>query len=162
MKPPKGDTPPSEGMELLERQANVVRTRLLRAVDALDARRHQVVEIGAQAKKMVKPAAISLFGAAALLGVSALALGLGLRRRRRRSLPGAVSRALRGLDVVPKPSLSWRVFESVAVSVMTFAATELVKQAAKNFIDGRLPSGRLMVGEALVDRRRRLAQGNAR
>ncbi|MBX3263478.1 MAG: hypothetical protein KIS78_13460 [Labilithrix sp.] len=154
------DMPPSERMQRLERRANVIRERLFRAVDALDARRHQVVRIGTEAKKMVKPAAISLLGVAAVVGVGAFALGLALRKRRRRSLKGAVSHALQGLDIVPQRSLSRRVFESITLSVLTFAATELAKQAAKNLLDGRLPSGRLMVGRALGEHQRRLAQGD--
>lgn len=154
------DVPPSERMQRLERRANVIRDRLFRAVDALEHRRHQVVQIGTQAKKMVKPAAISLLSAAALVGVGAVALGFALRTRRRRSLKGAVSRALQGLDIVPQRSLSRRIVESVTLSVLTFAATELAKQVTKNFLDGRLPSGRLMVGRALGEHQRRLTQGD--
>ncbi|MBX3199176.1 MAG: hypothetical protein KF894_13680 [Labilithrix sp.] len=160
MSGPDDDVPPSERMQRLERRANVIRERLFRAVDALDTRRHQVVRIGTQAKKMAKPAAISLLGVAAFVGVSALALGLALRKRRRSSLKGAVSRALQGLEIVPQRSLSRRTLESITLSVLTLAATELTKQVVKNFLDGRLPSGRLAVGRALGEHQRRLTQGD--
>ena len=48
----------------LERRANVIRSRLLRTIDALDNRRHQVQEIGHHAKRLAarssyRPARVS-------------------------------------------------------------------------------------------------------
>ena len=134
--------PPSERMRLLEQKANVIRSRLLRVVDVLDTRRHQVVELGAHARQMVKPVALSLVGIAALLGVGAIAVGLTVATRRRRSLRGRVSHALQKLELVPQPSLARRVFEKITLSMMTVAATELAKRMAKNVVDGRLPRHR--------------------
>lgn len=128
---------PSERIRLLEQKANVIRARLLRAVDALDDRRHRVAEVGRHAKQMVKPVALSLVGIAALVGIGAIAVGLTIAARRRRSLRGRVSHALERLDVVPRPSLARRVFEKITMSMMTVAASELAKRMAKDVVDGR-------------------------
>jgi hypothetical protein len=136
-------------MSRLERKAKVVQSRLLRAVDALDARRHQVTEIGHQAKKLAVPAALSVLGMAALVGVGALSIGFVLRSRRRRSLSSRFSHAIRRMDLVHQPSLGKRIFDKVALSLVTFAATEVAKHVMKNVADGRLLDGRLAVGNAL-------------
>lgn len=163
MSPRNEEVPVDERMKRLERRARVIRSRLLRAVDALDARRHQVVEVGQHAKQIVKPAALSLLGIAALFGASVFAFGLALKVRRRRSLSYRLSEAVKGLELgkrlnlVDQPSLPRRVFEKITISVMTYAASELAKQLTKNLVDGRLPDGRLAVGKALGEHHRRLS-----
>ena len=163
MSPPKEEIPVDERMKRLERRAKVIRSRLLRAVDALDARRHHVVEIGEHAKEVAKPAALSLLGIAALFGASVFAFGLALKARRRRSLSYRLSQGISRLDLgkrlnlVPKPSMARTLFEKVALSVMTFAATELAKRLAQNLVDGRMPDGRLAVGKALDQHHARLS-----
>ena len=155
MSPPNEEVPVDERMKRLERRAKVIRSRLLRAVDALDARRHHVVEIGTHAKEVAKPAALSLLGIAALFGASVFAFSLALKAKRRRSLKFRLTEGLKDLqlgkrlDLFPQPSLSRRIFEKVTLSVMTFAATELAKRMSKNVVDGRLLDGRLAVGRAL-------------
>ena len=78
----QGKTEPVDP-KLLERRANVVRSRLLRTIDALDSRRHQVEKIGLQAKKLALWRRLvmgSLWGAAAVLvaeGVLLLWPGVG-------------------------------------------------------------------------------------
>ncbi len=163
MSPPNNEVPVDERMKRLERRAKVIRSRLLRAVDALDARRHHVVEIGEHAKAVAKPAALSVFGIAVLFGASAFAFSLALRASRRRSLSYRLGEGIRGLhlgqrlDLFPRPSLSRRVFEKITLSVMTFAATELAKRLSKNVVDGRLLDGRLAVGQALDEHHTRLS-----
>ena len=140
---------PDEKIELLERRAKVVRSRLLRAVDALDARRHQVVEIGDTAKKLAVPAAVAVVGIAAVLGVGAFALGIAVRSRRRRTFAERAVAAIRDLDLSPRPSLGKRVFDRAVLTVVSIATTELALRALKNIIDGRRLDGRLAVGRAL-------------
>jgi len=155
MSPPNEELPVDERMKRLERRAKVIRSRLLRAVDALDTRRHQVVEVGTHVKEVAKPAALSLLGIAALFGASVVALSLAVKARRRRSLKFRLTEGLEGLKlgkrlgISTQPSLTRRVFEKVTLSVMTFAATELAKRLSKNVVDGRLLDGRLAVGRAL-------------
>ncbi len=152
MRAPNKAVPPSERIRLLEQKANVIRSRLLRAVDVLDTRRHQVAEMGAHARQMVKPVALSVLGIAALFGVGAIAVGLTIASRRRRSLRGRVSHALQKLDLVPQPTLARRVFERITLSMMTVAASELAKRMAKNVVDGRPPGHRRAEGALALGR----------
>lgn len=165
MSPQKDDVPVEERMKRLERRARVIRSRLLRAVDALDARRHHVVEVGAHAKEVAKPAALSLVAVAALFGASVFAFSLALKARRSRSLSyrasHGVSRALQRWNIAERPSLPRRIFEKVTLTVATFAASELAKRAMKNVVDGRSPDGRLAVGKALEEHRQRLSHSPA-
>lgn len=151
---------PDERMELLERRAKVVRSRLLRAVDALDARRHQVVEIGDTAKKLAVPAAAAVIGVAAVLGIGVFALGMAFRSRRRSTFVERAVDAIRDLDLSPRPSLGKRVFDRAALTIVTIATTELARRAVKNVIDGRLLDGRLAVGQALDVHHEDLANGD--
>jgi hypothetical protein len=161
MSPQDPHVPASERLARLERKAKVIRSRLLRTVDALDARRHQVVEVGHQAKAMVRPVAISLVGIAVLFGATVFAFSLALRARRRVSfshrMSDRASHALQGLDRARRPSLPRRILEKVTFSVVSFAATELLKRATKNLVDGRLLDGRIAVRDALEEHHNRLA-----
>ncbi len=157
MSPRNEEIPVDERMKRLERRARVIRSRLLRAVDALDTRRHHVVEMGEHAKELAKPVAFSLIGIAALFGASVYAFSLAVKARRRVSLKQRVSQAIQRLDLVPRPSMSRQIFEKLTLSVMTFAATEIAKRVAKNVADGRLPDGRLAVGRALDRHHSRLS-----
>lgn len=140
-----------EHMKMLERRANVVRSRLLRAVDALDTRRHQVTEIGVQAKEAAPKVGISLLGIAALSVGSFLGLRALLKSRRERVLTYRVKRLLGALPlrVHKKPSFAVDAFQRVAMTALTVLVTEATRRALVNVIDGRLPDGRLAVGEAL-------------
>ena len=151
---------PDEKMELLERRAKVVRSRLLRAVDALDARRHQVVEIGDTAKKLAVPAAAAVVGVAAVLGLGAFALGMAFRSRRKATFVERAAEAIRDLDLSPRPSLGKRVFDRAAITIVSVATAELARRAVKNIIDGRLVDGRLAVGHALDVHHDDLANGD--
>lgn len=158
MSPPKDDESIDDRMFRLERRARVVRSRLLRAVDALDARRHQVQEIGRRAKRVAVPAVAAIVGVAVLAGVGAVAFGVAVARRRRRSvalrlssgLSSAVTRAARRFDAARQPSLPRRMFDRVAVTIAAFAAGEVAKRLTRNVVDGRFADGRLAVGRALA------------
>jgi hypothetical protein len=139
-----------ERMQLLERKANVVRSRLLRAVDALDERRHQIQRIGEQAKSLAAPVAIGVLATAALLGASALSFVLARRRVRTRSLSWRLSKRIQKMDLVRQPTLLEKVLEKVTLTAATLAMSEIAKRLAKNTADGRLLGGRLAVGNALA------------
>ena len=146
---------PEEKVKMLERRANVVRSRLFRAVDALDARRHRVVELGDTARKIAGPASLVVLGIAGLFGASAIAFGLAVKKRRRPpTLGSALGSALRGLVVVRPPSLTRRLVEKAVLALVSVAATELGRRAVHNAIDGRTPDGRLAVGHALEEHHR--------
>jgi hypothetical protein len=126
----------------LERKADAARARLVRAVEALDRRRRQVVRLGTQAKQLAVPAAVSVAVVAALFGASILVFGMAWRERRRRSLRYRAKNTLRELQF-SRPSIGRVVAEKVASSLAALLATELGRRVSKNFIDGRYPSGRL-------------------
>lgn len=135
--------------KMLERRANVVRSRLLRAVDALDTRRHQVTEIGAQAKEAAPTVGFSLLGVAALTAGSVLGIRAYLRSRRERVLGYRVKRLLGTLRVEKKPSFAAEALQRIAMTALTVLVTEATRRGLKNVVDGRMPDGRLAVGNAL-------------
>jgi hypothetical protein len=136
-------------MKALERRANVVRSRLLRTVDALDVRRHQVTEVGVRAKH----AAPRIGGV--VLGVAAASIGLVLgihhwvQVRRERVLGYRVKRLLAQFRVERQPSFTAQLVQRLTFTIVTMVATEASRVAMKNLIDGRTPDGRLAVGSAL-------------
>ena len=136
-------------MKALERRANVVRSRLLRTVDALDTRRHQVTEVGEQAKEAAPKVGMAVLGFAA----AAVGVVFGVRylvvRRKERLLGYRVQRFLTQLRVEKEPSLAAQIAQRFTFTVVTMVATEASRRAMKNFVDGRMPDGRLAVGHAL-------------
>lgn len=139
----------TERQKILERRANVVRSRLLRAVDALDARRHQVTEVGVQAKEVAPKVGMSFVGIAAFSLGSAIGLRAFLKRRRERQLSYRVQRLLGSFRVEKKPSFVADAFQRVAMTALTVLVTEATRRSLKNVLDGRFPDGRLAVGAAL-------------
>jgi hypothetical protein len=139
----------SHKAKILERRANVVRSRLLRTVDALDARRHQVTEIGVQAKEAAPKVGLSVLGIAALTAGSVLGLRAFLKKRRERLLAHRVKRFLGTFRVERKPSFAVQALQRVATTALTVLVTEATRRALKNVVDGRFPDGRLAVGTAL-------------
>jgi hypothetical protein len=111
-------------------------------VEALDRRRRQVVRLGTEAKQLAMPAALSVATVAALFGASIVVFGLAWRERRRRSLGYRAKSAVKNVQF-SRPSLGHVVLEKAAASLAALLATELGRRIAKNFLDGRYPSGRL-------------------
>lgn len=142
--------------EMLERRAKVVRSRLLRAVDALDERRHQIERISKTVEKAAVPTLGAVVGIGALFGVSALFFGAAIRRRRRPALAERAAEFVRGLDLAPRPSFARVAAEKLALSLVSYAATEVARRAVSNVVDGRLLDGRLAVGTALQAHRSEL------
>lgn len=126
-------------MDRLERRANVVRSRLLRTIDALDERRHQVAEIGSKAKRVVPIAGLVALGIAGLAAGSIIALRAYLRGRkaRRTFIPR--------LRIEKKPSMLLQLLQKVVLTAATAIAAEVSRRMTKNALDGRLPDGRLAV-----------------
>ena len=143
--------------DMLERRANIVRSRLLRAVDALDARRHQIERVGAHAKKVAAPATLGAVAVVALLGASAYAFSVAIKRRRRLTLGERVASAVREIERAARPSFFRRALESAALATISLVATEAARRALGNAADGRLLDGRLAVGRALQAHHEELA-----
>lgn len=124
----------------LERRANVIRSRLLRTIDALDHRRHQVAEVTHHAKRLAKPAAFTALGVFA--GCAAIGIGIHafVKSRRKKNLGYRVQQMLERLQIVQtRPSILEDVVRKLAVSVTTIVAAEVAKRSAKNLLDGRTP-----------------------
>lgn len=139
----------TERQKILERRANVVRSRLLRTVDALDARRHQVTEVGVQAKEVAPKVGVSLLGVVALGMGTAFGLRALFKSRRERLFSYRVQRLLGSFRVEKKPSFAAEAFQRIAMTALTVLVTEATRRSFKNVIDGRFPDGRLAVGHAL-------------
>lgn len=131
------DVPPSERMKVLELKAQAIRSRLLRAIDTLENRRHQAALVGSYAKSIAKPAVVTLLGVVVVVGVSAIAVRHLLGKKKERTLAARASRMLRRLDLVEKPSMGARVFEKAALSLVTIAANALVRQITTGLVADR-------------------------
>ena len=90
---------------------------------------------------------MTLVGIATLFGIGVLAVGAAIRAKRHRRLSNRISdgvaHAIQRVDAARTPSLARQTFERLILTVVTFAASELAKRAAKNAADGRFPGGRL-------------------
>lgn len=138
-----------ERTERLERRAKIVQSRLMRAVDALDERRHQVQRITKHAKEIAMPTVVATAGIVTLFGLSIACFSTAVRRRRSSTMRDRAADFVRSLDLVPRPSFARLAAEKVALSFLAYAATEVARRATKNVVDGRLLDGRLAVHPAL-------------
>jgi hypothetical protein len=127
----------------LERRANVIRSRLLRTIDALDNRRHQVQEIGHHAKRLAAPVGASLIGMVAIGVGTTLAIRALLERRRERSFTYRFSQALAPLRQVRRPPFWQDALRKVALTAIGVIASELVKRGAHGLLAERGPVGLL-------------------
>lgn len=121
----------------LERRANVIRSRLLRTIDALDDRRHQVQEIGHHAKRLAFPVAASLLGAVVVAAGATFAIRALVESRRERRFSYRLAKAIAPLRSEPRPPFWKEVLHKLTLTVLGIAATETAKRGARAFLDGR-------------------------
>jgi hypothetical protein len=133
-----------ERRERLERRANVIRSRLLRTIDALDVRRHQVTEIGGHVKRLALPVGGVVVGVALLVAGTTFAIGRLLKRRKDRLLSTRFKKWLAPMVQPPKPSLLEEVVRKLTLTFVGIVGGELARRASKNVFDGRMPSGHLL------------------
>jgi hypothetical protein len=133
-----------ERRERLERRANVIRSRLLRTIDALDVRRHQVTEIGGHVKRLALPVSGVVIGVALLVAGTTFAIGRVLKRRKDRLLSTRFKKWLAPMVQPPKPSLLEEVVRKLTLTFVGIVGGELARRASKNVLDGRMPSGHLL------------------
>ncbi len=126
-----------EKMRRLERKATVLRARLMRTIEVLDARRHHVAVVGQRAKRAASSLGRGLLGAAFVVGVGIWLVGRAIVARRHRALPYRLSSAARALRPLPAPSLGRRLVERVALTIVSILAAEIAKRGSKNALDGR-------------------------
>jgi hypothetical protein len=119
--------------DLLERKANIVRARLLRTIDALDRRRHAVTDVGEDAARLVKRAALpvgaGLGALLALTGVISFALHRRAERARRRHLGYWIGKAFLP-PPPPRPSFIGETLRKATMAVVVAGLTELAKRQA--------------------------------
>ncbi|AKU94654.1 hypothetical protein AKJ09_01318 [Labilithrix luteola] len=144
--------------ERLEQRANAIRARLLRTIDALDFRRHQVSEVGHYAKRVAAPVVLTFVGLAVVSAGATFGVVGAVRRRRRRRwdrrLGNRLAPLARQLRGEKKPSIAAEVLRKGALAAASVLVTQLAKRAMKNMLDGKLPSGRRLeeLGEPTEDR----------
>jgi hypothetical protein len=135
---PKTKAPsPDEQRSRLERRANVIRSRLLRTIDALDNRRHQVQEIGHHAKRLAAPAFASVLGILALAAGTTVAIRVLVERRRERSFMFRLSKALAPLRQPTRPPFWQEALRKVAITGICVLAAQLVKRGAYGLLADR-------------------------
>lgn len=128
----------------LERRANVIRSRLLRTIDALDNRRHQVQELGHHAKRLATPVAFTLAGAAVLALGTTLAIRAIVEKRKSRSFTYRLSKALAPLRAEVKPPIWHDALRKVTLTFVGMIATELAKRGVVKLFEARAPEPKLL------------------
>ncbi len=123
----------------LERRANVIRSRLLRTIDALDNRRHQVQEIGHHAKRLAAPVGAAAIGMVVLAAGTTFAIRALIEHRRERHFGYRLSKALAPLRQPQKPPFWQEALRKVALTAIGILASELSKRGAKVMLAERGP-----------------------
>jgi hypothetical protein len=134
-----------EQRERLERRANVVRSRLLRTIDALDTRRHQIAEISGHVKRLAVPTVATVIGIAVATATAAFAITRIVRVRRERHLSYRLGKMLSPMFQQKRPSILEDAARKVTLTVLGIVATELAKRTTKNVLDGRMPEGQRLL-----------------
>jgi hypothetical protein len=140
---PKAALSLHEQRSRLERRANVIRSRLMRTIDALDNRRHQVEEIGHHAKRLAVPAVAGLVGIAVAAAGTSFAIRALLERRRERSFGYRLGKALAPLRQPARPPFWQDALRKLALTAIGILASELAKRGAVGLLNGRGPAALL-------------------
>lgn len=127
----------AEQRSRLERRANVIRARLVRAIDALDLRRHQVQKIGHDAKRLALPVAGSLFGIVVLAAGTTFALRAVMERRRERYFGYRFAKAIAPFRAPARPTFWGEAFRRVALTVIGIVAAEVATRGARRYFEAR-------------------------
>jgi hypothetical protein len=130
----------------LERRANVIRSRLMRTIDALDTRRHQVTALSQHAKRLAVPVVATIAGVAIVAFAATVAVARYVKHRRERTLSRRASKLLSSFrPPEPRPPIWEDALRKLTVTLVSIVASEFGKRSVKNLLDGRVPSGRLLV-----------------
>jgi hypothetical protein len=128
----------------LERRANVIRSRLLRTIDQLDHRRHQVQEIGHRAKRLALPVGAAIVGVVVLTAGAAFAVRALVHQRRSRRLGYRVTQALAPLRQERRLPFWKEALRRVALAALGILASELTRRGARVLADAPAPSPKLL------------------
>lgn len=123
----------------LERRADVIRSRLLRTIDALDKRKHHVQEISQKAKRLAMPVGAAFVGMLLLSAGAVLVVRSLAHSRRERRLGYRISRALEPLRAQRRPSFWGEALRRVSLTALAVVATELAKRGVKVALVARTP-----------------------
>lgn len=134
----------------LERRADVIRSRLLRTIDALDNRRHQVTELGHHAKRMAVPIAASVVGIAILAAGTTFAVKALIERRRERRFGYRLAKALAPFRQPPRTPFWQDALRKVTLTALGIIASELVKRGAHGALQGSAAPPQLGPGTPTV------------
>jgi hypothetical protein len=118
----------------IERRADITRFKLMRTLQALDRKRHEVLDVGHQMKKHIAAVVVVSLSVAFSLGgvVAVLAVRTAERSaRRRRERWAAISRAFRHPDRVARAKgalVPSAIGKNVIRALLTTIAAELAKR----------------------------------
>ncbi len=121
----------------LVRRANVIRSRLLRTIDALDTRRHQVTAIGHQAQRLAVPLGGALLGAIVLAAGTTIAIRSMVENRREQSLAYRLSKSLAPLRREERPPFWQEAARRIALTALTIVAAQAAKRGIAYLIEER-------------------------
>jgi len=113
--------------EILERKANVARSRLMRTIDALDKRRHRAVEVGESIERAAVPVGSVALGLVVLGSTVAYASHRASVKRHQNAWRNALARIL----APPRPERSFfaKAGRQVVLTLLMIAVNEAGKRA---------------------------------
>ena len=117
--------------DLLERKANIARERILQTLDALDRRRHAVVDIGTRATLLGRRFALPLGAALGASWVAAGVLIFALHRRRERALRHSPRYWLARATQPPKPSFAVETLKRVVSATLVAVTSEIARRMVR-------------------------------
>ncbi len=129
----------------LERRANAIRSRLMRTIDALDNRRHQVQEIGHHAKRLAVPAVAGVLGIAVLAAGTTFAIRAIVERRREKHFSYRLGKALAPFRQPARPPFWQDALRKLALTAIGILASELAKRGVQGMLNGRSPAALLPI-----------------
>ena len=140
------DQPARDG---LEREANLVRSRLATTLEALDHRRHDLMDVKVQLKKYARPLMIAggsvvlLLAAGVGFGIYRFATRADRRRQQRiKMLPRAWAHPERIGTVRNKPPIVVEVGRKLLVGALTLIGMAVMRRAIQHPAAQRLLAGR--------------------
>lgn len=125
----------------LEHRRDIVRTRLFHAVEALDAKRKQIVEVGHRGKEIATIAVLA-GGAALVLAAAPILVYRGYRHFRGPSLNVRLARWIEPFREPRKPSFFVEVVEKVTLAAVAMLAREIARGSMRKALEAHDPDGR--------------------
>ena len=119
--------------EILERKANVARSRLMRTIDALDRRRHHVVAVGENIERAAIPAGAIAVGVVALGSAAAYAAHRASLKRHQNAWRNVIARAF--TPPPARPSFFAEAARKVALALTMLAVQEVGKRAVRRALE---------------------------